>query len=289
MMKRTFALVLAFMLAMASLAAVAEPFAEAPATVLTLDNFSVSMLDRGRAKAVRMKGMSLTMTVGSANAEVPTLLVTFDNGKGQLVDLVFQVAGERLLASAGGVSGTYYVDLAAVSGDPRDGEMLARGLRNGLAVAGPNLAGVLQALSTEDATGLRTVEFILPEDVYAPVARGILNIAGVLGFTKQRDLDAMSQQLEQGGGRAAVIIRYDQNGAFELDAVRDGSGVRLKGDAKLTVQPMNLVNISADEMMYDLLHLNFLQLNELRGELAIVALKFGHFAGGTGLSRIMGD
>ena len=40
---------------------------------------------------------------------VPTLQGSFDNGKGQLLDLIFQVYGDRLLLSMGGISGTYYV------------------------------------------------------------------------------------------------------------------------------------------------------------------------------------
>lgn len=285
MMKRLTALALALALLLAATVACAE----SAISTVTLSELSFARIRDGKAKsAVNLKRMSLSFSVGCTE-NVPTLQATFDNGKGQLVDLIFQVADSRLLMSAGGVSGTYYIDLEALSDDPREGAKLARAIGDGLALGGGHLDALLQALTTEDANGVRRVEFVLPEEVYTAAATSALNIIGGLGFTKQSDEEKMRENLRDADERTSLIICYRQSkGDLEINAVRGGQGIQIKGKMALTMEDMPLVNISTDEMMCDLTNIGLGKLFELRGELAIIALKFGHFSGGTGLSRIFG-
>ena len=96
------------------------------------------------------------------------------------------------------------------------------------------------------------------------------------------------EYLEQTGDDLFLLIRYDPAaGALELDATQGGRGFGLKGDMALSVEDSLLVNISADEQQFDLMDLGVGKLLELRGELAIVALKFAHFAGGTGIGGLL--
>ena len=289
-MKRITALALALVLAMlALLPACAEDFMEPepPISTLQLDKLSVSRLTNGKAKTTSLKGMGLSLSMGTAGG-VPTLQGSFDNGKGQLLDLIFQVYGDRLLLSMGGISGTYYVDLEEVAEAPGEGARLAKGVGSGLAPAGGHLDAVLQALSTEDGSGVRTLTLNLPERAYNAVAKSMLDIMGGIDLMKLLDVGELEEELEASEDSPALILRYDPKAAtFELDIVRGGNGLRLKADMTVTVEPMTLVNISTDELMYDLLHMDAMRLMELRGELAIIALKYGHFAGGTGLAGIL--
>ena len=289
-MKRITALALALVLAMlALLPACAEDFMEPepPISTLQLDKLSVSRLTNGKAKTTSLKGMGLSLSMGTAGG-VPTLQSSFDNGKGQLLDLIFQVYGDRLLLSMGGISGTYYVDLEEVAEAPGEGARLARGVGSGLALAGGHLDAVLQALSTEDGSGVRTLTLNLPEGAYNAVAKSMLDIMGGIDLMKLLDVGELEEELEASEDSPSLILRYDPKAAtFELDIVRGGNGLRLKADMTVTVEPMTLVNISTDELMYDLLHMDAMRLMELRGELAIIALKYGHFAGGTGLAGIL--
>ena len=289
-MKRITALALALVLAMlALLPACAEDFMEPepPISTLQLDKLSVSRLTNGKAKTTSLKGMGLSLSMGTAGG-VPTLQSSFDNGKGQLLDLIFQVYGDRLLLSMGGISGTYYVDLEEVAEAPGEGARLARGVGSGLALAGGHLDAVLQALSTEDGSGVRTLTLNLPEGAYNAVAKSMLDIMGGIDLMKLLDVGELEEELEASDDSPSLILRYDPKAAtFELDIVRGGNGLRLKADMTVTVEPMTLVNISTDELMYDLLHMDAMRLMELRGELAIIALKYGHFAGGTGLAGIL--
>ena len=289
-MKRITALALALVLAMlALLPACAEDFMEPepPISTLQLDKLSVSRLTNGKAKTTSLKGMGLSLSMGTAGG-VPTLQGSFDNGKGQLLDLIFQVYGDRLLLSMGGISGTYYVDLEEVAEAPGEGARLAKGVGSGLALAGGHLDAVLQALSTEDGSGVRTLTLNLPEGAYNAVAKSMLDIMGGIDLMKLLDVGELEEELEASEDSPSLILRYDPKAAtFELDIVRGGNGLRLKADMTVTVEPMTLVNISTDELMYDLLHMDAMRLMELRGELAIIALKYGHFAGGTGLAGIL--
>lgn len=289
-MKRITALALALVLAMLALfPACAEDFMEPepPISTLQLDKLSVSRLTNGKAKTTSLKGMGLSLSMGTAGG-VPTLQSSFDNGKGQLLDLIFQVYGDRLLLSMGGISGTYYVNLEEVAEAPGEGARLAKGVGSGLALAGGHLDAVLQALSTEDGSGVRTLTLNLPEGAYNAVAKSMLDIMGGIDLMKLLDVGELEEELEASDDSPSLILRYDPKAAtFELDIVRGGNGLRLKADMTVTVEPMTLVNISTDELMYDLLHMDAMRLMELRGELAIIALKYGHFAGGTGLAGIL--
>ena len=286
-MKRIVALALALLMLLASLPAGAEFEPEAsPISTLKLTNLTVSTVG-AKARTAKLKGMSLSFSLGRT-AGVPTLQMSFDNGKEQQVDVVAQVVGNRLLLSMGGISGTYYVDLEAVCREAGEGARLARGMSGALALAGPHLDALLSALSTADAEGVRTLRLEIPGDVYGAVARSLLNIIGGLGFLGDKQAEDAEEYLEQTGDDLFLLIRYDPAaGALELDATQGGRGFGLKGDMALSVEDSLLVNISADEQQFDLMDLGAGKLLELRGELAIVALKFAHFAGGTGIGGLL--
>lgn len=281
-MKRIIAVALALMTLFGAIGACAETLV----STVELSNLSVAFVEDGRAKAAHRTGMMLTLSFGSTEG-VPTLQATFENGQGQAVDGIFQIVEDRLLVSAGGVSGTYYVDLEPLVSEPGSGLRLAKGVGNGLALAGPHLDTLLQGLSTVDSTGERRLDFFLPEEIYAPIAEAALNIVGGVGFLGDKHMAEAEERLDDADGSVAMVVRFKpRSEEVVIDLLQGGDGLRLSADMWLNVQPMGMVNISQDEMMYDLMHLGFARLIELRGELAIIALKFVKFAGNVGLGGL---
>ena len=102
-MKKIIALMLALLWLLAAVAVCEEaPEAEAfddpgasMASTLELTNMTISVIQNGRAKGVRLKNMTLCLSIGSAEG-VPTMQVNFDNGKGQQVDVVMQIVESYL-------------------------------------------------------------------------------------------------------------------------------------------------------------------------------------------------
>ena len=282
-MKKIVAVALALALLLASVAACAESAAGA----LSLSKLSISGVSNGRVRSVKLKNMSISMLLGSVEG-IPTLEVNFDNGKGQQMDAIMQIVDTRLLVSVGGVSGTYYVDLTSVASDPAKGETVAKTVGSALALAGPHLDVLLYALTTEDADGVRTLEIPLPDDIYIAVADSVLSIVEGLETAEEIAGGELAHQAEeelQGG--AVLRLRYKPTtGEIEIAAMQGGRGIQLSAQMEMSIEDAVFVNISEDEMQYDLMNIDDAQMNELRGELAIIALKFGKFALGLGLSKL---
>lgn len=280
-MKRIVAIAMTMLLLLASVAASAESTAGA----LSLTDLSVSVVTEGRSKAVRLKGMSLSMILGSTEG-IPTLQVSFDNGKGQLLDGVLQIVDTRLLISVGGLSGTYYIDLASITSREK-GEMVAKAVGSTLALAGPYLDVLLYALTTENSNGMRTLEINLPDDMYRAVADSVFSIIEGLDAVEEIEVAEMHESMEESGSGAMLRLRYKpSSNEIEMAAIQNGKGVQLTARMELSIEETTFVNISQDELQYDLMNLDAVQMDELRGELDIIALKYGKFALGTGLGRL---
>lgn len=288
-MKRIIALALA-LLWLAAAAAVceetpAEP-AQALASTMELTDLTISIVQNGRAKSVRLKNMTLHLTLGSTEG-IPTMQVTFDNGKGQEVEAVVQIIDSRLLMSVGGIAGVFTVDLEAIGGDRGEGAQVAMGYGKALMLAGPHLDVLLMALPTTDASGMRTLEIAMPNRIYTRVAEAVLAVAEGMESAEETDVDGMRERVDSSGKDPLLSIRYDpSDGDIEIAALQGKSGVQIAARMALTVEPSHMVNISAMEDQYDLLNLDDDTLTQMRIELGMIALKFGFFAKGTGLSAL---
>ncbi len=293
-MKKIIALALALLWLLAAVSIGEEaPEAEAfddsgasMASTLELTNMTISVVQNGRSKGVRLKNMSLRLSIGSAEG-VPTMQVNFDNGKGQQVDAVIQIVDSRLLMAVGGIAGTYYVDLETIGGEKGLGAQVAMGYGKAMMLAGPHLDVLLMALPTTDASGMRTLEISMPNQIYTAVAEAMLAVAEGMDSTEETDVEGLRERVDGSDKDAVLAIRYRQStGDFEIAAMQGKNGAQISATMAMTVEPTVLVNISAMEDQYDLMDLDADTLELMRSELEMIALKFGNFAGGTGLSRI---
>lgn len=261
---------------------------ESLASTLQLTDLNIGIVENGRARGVRLKNMSLNVTLGSTEG-VPTMQASFDNGKGQQVDGVMQIVDSRVLLSVGGIAGVFYVDLESIGGEDGAGAQVAMGYGKALMLAGPHLDVLLMALPTTDASGMHTLEIAMPNQIYTAIAEAMLSVAQGMDSAEETDMSGLLERVDSSQKDAVLSIRYKQStGEFEIAALQGKSGVRLTATMTMSVEPTPLVNISALEDQYDLMHLSADTMQELRDELEIIAIKFGYFAGGTGLNRIFG-
>ena len=281
-MKRMLALVLA----LAALLGVAA-HAETKASIVRLSDLALSYVSGGSRRSVRFADATLTLAMGTSSG-APTVQANFDNGAGQVVDGVAQIAGREILLSMGGLTGTYAIDLQAFAGPEDSGEDIARGLSGALSLAGSHLDVVLYAITQEDADGMRSVEVPLPMPQLISAAEAMLSVTEGMEATQEMDLDGLYSRVENMGEQAVLSLRYSmESGAFELAAIQDGRGMRLTGTMDMAFEPMTFIDITDDEEKYDLLNLSPEALEQLRGELNMILIKFVNFAGGTGLDDII--
>ncbi len=284
-MKKIIALALALLWLIAA-AAVGEEVTDSMASTLELTNLTIATVQNGRERGVRLKGMTLTLIMGSTEG-VPTLQVNFDNGRGQVVDGVLQFVDSNLLMSVGGIAGVYSVDLESVGGEKGEGAQIAMGYGKALLLAGPHLDVLLMALPTTDASGMRTLEMALPNEMYTAIAQAMLSVAEGIDSAEEVGVSGLMEKVDSSTKDAVLSIRYKQStGDFEIAAMQGKSGVQISATMNMTIQPTPLVNISAMEDQYNLMELDEDTLQLMRDELEMIALKFGVFAGGSGLNRI---
>lgn len=277
----------AIALVMLMLLGLASACAESTGSTLSMSDISVSYTEKGRTRTARLKGMSLSMALGSAEG-VPTLQTTFDSGKGQVVDAIFQIVGTNMLVSVGGISGTFFIDLESISTREGGGSIIANSLSSLFTLAGPHLDVLLYVVTKVDANGVRFLEVPLPSDMYVAVAQSVLGIIEGMENVDETDVDELMERVEDSEDRAVFRFAFDEKaGTFTVSATRGGSGMQVAGNMTLTVEPMVFVNISADEERYDLLNLDEDKKSEVRSELGFILTKFGAFSRNIGLGSIL--
>lgn len=294
-MKKIIALALALLWLVAAAAACETPeiaeaveTAESMASTLELTNLTISTVQEGRVRSVRLRNMKLTLILGATEG-VPTMLVNFDNGKGQQVDGVIQIEDSCLLLSVGGIAGVYSVDLESIGGEQGEGAQVAMGYGKALLLAGPHLDVLLMALPTTDASGMKTLEIALPNAMYTRIAEAMLLVAEGIESAEEAEVNELIEKVDSSSKDAVLRIRYRRStGDFEIAAMQGKNGAKVAATMTMTVQPTTLANISASEDRYNLLELDEDTLQLMRDELQMIALKFGVFAKGSGLSRIFG-
>ena len=279
-MKRIAALALALMLLVSTFA-----WAEESATTLLLSELSVSRTAK-KTRTARLGKISVFLALGSPDG-TPTLQATFDNGDGQVFDAVAQLSGSELRLAMGGISGVFTLDLnRVVPGE--NGDMLALGIGGAMAMAGANLEAALRAVTRDEGKGNRSVEVNFSTQALADALEGLLALTEGSEAAQGMDADALRRQIDAMQGEATLKFSYNENsGAFKLAIVQGGVTRQLSGVMELNRESMTFIDLSTEEGWYDLLDMDPAVLEQVKGELNLIAIKFMHFADGSGLDNML--
>lgn len=274
------ALVLAALLGLAA-------HAESKASIVRMSDLALSYVGSKGTRSVRFDDAYLTLAMGDSQG-APTVQLSFENSNGQAVDGVAQIAGHNILLSVGGISGVYVMDLGRFVAEGSTVDELAGGLSKTLSLAGAHLDVVLYAITAPEADGSRSVQVPLPMPQLIGAAEAILDSAGNVQGSEDMNLEALSQRMDTMNGEAMLEFSYNpQTGAFELEAIQDGRGMRLSGTMEMRFEPMTFIDVNAEEERIDVMNITPEQLDRFKGELGMVMAKFSDFAEGTGLDGIM--
>lgn len=279
-MKRIVALALALLLLVSTFA-----WAEETASTLLLSELSVSRTAK-KTRTVRLGKITVFLALGSPDG-APTLQATFDNGDGQVFDAVAQLSGSELRLAMGGITGVFTLDLDRIAPDG-NGDMLALGLSGGLAMAGANLEGMLRAVTRDEGKGNRSAEFTFSTQALADALEGLLTLTEGSEAAQDMDEAALRKQIEAMQGEATLKFSYNEkSGAFKLAIAQGGVTRQLAGVMALNREPMIFIDLSAEEGWYDLMDMDPDVLEQVKGELNLIGIKFMHFADGSGLDNLL--
>lgn len=279
-MKRIAALALALMLLVSTFA-----WAEESASTLLLSELSVSRTAK-KTRTARLGKISVFLALGSPDG-APTLQATFDNGDGQVFDAVAQLSGSELRLAMGGISGVFTLDLnRVVPGE--NGDMLALGIGGAMAMAGANLEAALRAVTRDEGKGNRSAEVNFSTQALADALEGLLALTEGSEAAQGMDADALRRQIDAMQGDATLKFSYNENsGAFKLAIAQGGVTRQLSGVMELNRESMTFIDLSTEEGWYDLLDMDPAVLEQVKGELNLIAIKFMHFADGSGLDNML--
>lgn len=238
---------------------------------IRLTRLRLSAIDSGRETRAALRDVMLDIAMGRARG-VPALRCRVEIG-GQMADIALQVQGDRLLMAMGGVSNVYCVDLYDISG--AIGRRLANGLAGVLTLAGECPDALMSLLRRLSADGARELRFDVPDALVRAASDIRSSLSG-----------APTGSGATGG--AALAVRIDRNAnRLALELLRDGRGLRMRADMAPLVETLPLIDIRSRGDALDLTRLSPQALEELRGELGIIALKCASLAGSLGLNVII--
>lgn len=270
----------ALLLALATLAASVFAMAEENASIVRVSDVSLSYVGQSGARSVRFEDASIVAALGFSEG-APTLQLMFDNGMGQAVDAVAQLADKDLLLSMGGISATYSVSMDHFATPGNSGEDIAKGLSQSLSLAISHLDVLLYAVTREGVDGMRSLTVPLPMPQLIAAADAMLEGAASDEEGQSAALNELMERVESLQGEAQLGFRYDPaTGLFDLAAIQDGAGMRLSGTMTITFEPMTFIDITPEGVeVWDLLNLTEEQQEELQGEIRILFPKLLDFVG----------
>ncbi len=280
--------VTALLLALAMLLAGASALAQSYGSRLELTKIRISLLGSENTNVARLHGVGLTVTVGSAEG-VPTLQASLTYGEGQQLDAIAQIVDNRLVACLGGVKGTFYADLDAVFGEGQ-GTLVSNAIGVALLMGGSNPKMMLQMALPVNSKGVFSKHFKIPADQYRAFIEPIVQTLENTDTLREEDEKSLRDAIPEGDEEVELRVRYNPNSdTLRIRILQNGKGVYIRGTMMLTTEEMELINISTDEVQYDLLNLDEAVVEEMRDELDYMGFKLDSFVAHSNMRKLKGN
>lgn len=283
-MKRITAMLLVMIMLMTCAGCLAESYGSR----LELTKIRMSLLGSSNTNVARLHGVGLTVTVGSAEG-VPTLQASLTYGDNQQLDAIAQIVDNRLVACLGGVNGTFYADLDAIFGEGQ-GELVSDAIGVGLLMAGSKPKMMLQMVLPVSSKGVFSKHFKIPADQYRAFIEPLVQTLVNTETLREEDEQSLRDAIPEGDGEVELKVRYNPNSdSLRIRILQNGKGVYIRGTMKLTTEEMEMVNISTDEVQYDLLNLDEAVVEEMRDELDYMGFKLDSFVKNSNMRKLKGN
>ena len=283
-MKRFTALLIAIAMLLTGAGALAQSYGSR----LELTKIRVSLLGSENTNVARLHGIGLTVTVGSAE-NVPTMQVSLTYGDNQQLDSVAQIVNNQVVMCLGGVNGTFYADLDALFGEGR-GKVVSSAIGSALLMFGSKPKMMLQMVLPVNKEGVFRKTFMISADKYREFIEPLVLALENTDALRQEDVESLHEVVPKGDGDVKLSVRYNPNSdSLRIKLTQDGKGIYVRGTMQLSAEPMEMINISTDEVQYDLLNLDESVVEELRGEMEYMGFKLDSFVENSNMRKLVGD
>ena len=283
-MKRLTALFLVLAMLLGGTLAAAESYG----SQLELTKIRVSLLGSENKNVARLHGMGLTIIVGSAE-NVPTMQASLTYGDNQQLDAIAQIVDNQLVACLGGVNGTFYADLDALFGEGK-GKLVSGAIGSALLMFGSKPKMMLQMVLPINNKGVFKKTFMISAERYRAYIEPLVLALENTGTLREEDVQSLQEVLPKGDGDVKLSVRYNPNSdSLRIRLTQDGKGVYVRGTMHLSTETMEMVNISEDEVKYNLLDLEDSVVEEMRGELEYMGFKLDSFVENSNMRKLVGD
>ena len=149
---------------------------------------------------------------------------------------------------------------------------------------------MLQMVLPISKKGVFRKTIMIPADKYRAYIEPLVLALENTETLRQEDEQALRDVLPKGDDAVKVSIRYNPNSdTLRIRLTQDGKGIYIRGTMKLTSEPMEMVNISEDEVQYDLLNLDEAVVEEMKGELEYMGFKLDSFVENSNMRKLVGD
>jgi len=280
--------VTALLLALAMLLAGASALAQSYGSRMELTKIRISLLGSTNTNVARLHGVGLSVTVGSAEG-VPTLQASLTYGDGQQLDAIAQIVDNRLVACLGGVNGTFYADLDAIFGEGQ-GTMVSNAIGVALLMGGSKPKMMLQMVLPVNSKGVFSKHFKIPVDQYRAFIEPLVATLENTDTLREEDVQSLHDAIPQGDEEVELRVRYNPNSdSLRIRILQNGKGVYIRGTMHLNTEEMEMINISADEVQYNLLDLDEAVVEEMRDERAYMGCKLDSFIANSNMRKLSGS
>lgn len=283
-MKRLTALFLTLAMLLGGALAAAESYGSR----LELTKIRVSLLGSENKNVARLHGIGLTIIMGSAE-NVPTMQASLTYGDNQQLDAIAQIVDNQLVACLGGVNGTFYADLDALFGEGK-GKLVSGAIGSALLMFGSKPKMMLQMVLPVSEKGVFKKTFMIPADKYRAYVEPLVLALENTETLREEDEQSLRDVLPRGDEDVKLRVRYNPGSdTLRIRLTQNDKGIYLRGTMMLTSEPMELINISEDEVQYNLLDLDEAVVEEMRGELEYMGFKLDSFVENSNIRKLVGD
>ena len=278
--------VLALIMALAMLLGPSSALADSSGTEMIVDKLRFWRVEgKDKTEEAKLHDTNLIVSMGGTEG-IPTLQVTLDYGDGQQMDSVVQLVDTRLYLCLGGVSGTYYVDLDKVLGEA-EAKLFSTAFGTAMMMLGTNPELVLHMLIPPNEAGKRIKIYKIPASQYRPALKKVIKVLKASGAVPKATLKALNAFRKLNKKYFKIKLEYRSAiDRYLIKVTRDGVGYQMRFRLAMTTGEMGFINISADELQYDLTDLSDEVKAELTAELEYLAFKMGAFVDNTNLKKL---
>jgi len=159
-----------------------------------------------------------------------------------------------------------------------------------LLLGGSKPTMIRQMLLPVTSKGVISKPLQIPGAQYRAFIEPLVEVLENTETLREEDVQSLHDAIPQGDEEVELRVRYNPNSdTLRIRILQDGKGIYIRGTMHLTTEEMDMVNISTDEVQYNLLDLDEAVVEEMRDELDYMGFKLDSFVANSNMRKLSGN